>query len=165
MGRKGSAETYLEAAPGVVFAAITDSAGLPEWNRRIERTLDHPTQLEVGAEWVVQMHVYRQKFPSRSRVLTLDPEAGRFQYRSSPDGDPDFSIWTWEVFPAGNGSKVRVSWDLNPKLFTNRMFWVRFRFHGLQKEVPESLAALERLIRAQELDAMTLGEAGPLTRS
>ncbi|MGH2694381.1 MAG: SRPBCC family protein [Actinomycetota bacterium] len=165
MGRKGSVEAYLEGPPGAVFAAITDPAGLPEWNRRIARTLEHPTLLGEGAEWVVEMRVYGQRFPSRSRVLTLDPEAGRFQYRSSPDGDPDFSIWTWEVSPAGNGSKVRVSWDLNPKLFTNRMFWVRLRFQGLQKEVPESLAALERLIRANGLDAMTSGRAGSLTRS
>lgn len=45
MGRVGSIEAYVGAAPEAVFAVITDPAGLPKWNRHIARTLDHPTHL------------------------------------------------------------------------------------------------------------------------
>jgi len=146
MGIQGSSEGHVEATPAAVLAAITDPAGLPRWNRRIVRVVEQPAVLEPRAEWVVQMRIYGQKFLSRSRVLQLDPRAGRFQYRSSPDGDPDFAVWTWDVSPEGTGARVRVLWDLNPKLFMNRMFWVRLRVRGLPKEVGESLTALDRYL-------------------
>ena len=150
MGRVGSIESYVGAAPETVFAVITDPAELPKWNRHIARTLDHPTHLEEGAEWVVQMDIYGQKFPSRSRVLTLDAEAGRFEYQSSPDGDPDFAIWSWEVAPDGSGSRVRVTWDLNPKLFLMRMLWSPLRARGLPKDVAASLTSLEKFVTTLE---------------
>ncbi len=146
MSKTGNVEYHMEAAPESVFAAITDPSGLPRWNRRIAQVIDHPGRLTEGAEWVVQMKMYGQRFASRSRVLTLDPASGRFQHRSSPDGDPDYAIWTWDVSGEGTGSRVRVSWDLNPAQFLNRTFWVRLRSRALLKEVPASLGVLERLI-------------------
>lgn len=149
MGRKGSVEGHVEAPAEAIFDAITDPAGLPEWNKRILGIVEHPARLEEGAEWVVRMRIYGQRFPSRSRVLRLDRHAGRFQYRSSPDGDPDFANWTWEVVPEGTGSRVSVPWDLNPALFWNRTLWVHLRVRGLPKEVSASLVALERFVTAK----------------
>lgn len=156
MSRTGSVELHIEAAPEIVFAAITDLPGLPRWNRRIAKVIDHPGRLTEGAEWVVQMRMYGQRFASRSRVLTLDPHSGRFQHRSSPDGDPDYSIWMWEVAREGIGSTVRVSWELNPVQFLNRTFWVRLRSRALLKEVSVSLTTLEQLIaeRSRAKDAV-----------
>lgn len=129
MGRLGSYTGHVDASPDDVFAAVTDTSGLPEWNERIQRV------------------VMEQ---SRSRVLEIDPVARRFRYRSNPEGDPDFSIWTWEIAPEAGGSQVRVSWDLNPQQLANRVFWGRVRARGLKKELPASLAALETFITARE---------------
>lgn len=149
MGRVGSHTGHVAAAPDDVFAAVTDIAGLPEWNDRIQRVVMEPHALERDAEWLVELKILGQRFQSRSRVLDVDPVARRFRYRSSPEGDPDFAIWTWEIAPEPGGSRVRVSWDLNPLQFVNRLFWVRVRSRGLKKEVPSSLAALESSIRAR----------------
>lgn len=149
MGRVGSHTGHLEAPPGDVFAAVTDIAGLPQWNARIQRVVMEPDALEREAEWVVELKILGQRFQSRSRVLDIDPEARRFRYRSNPEGDPDFAIWTWEIAPESGGSRVRVSWDLNPLQLANRVFWVRVRSRGLRKELPSSLGALEAFIEAR----------------
>jgi uncharacterized protein YndB with AHSA1/START domain len=39
-----------------IFALLTDTGRLPEWNARIRRMLE-PAPLAPGAEWVVQMQV------------------------------------------------------------------------------------------------------------
>lgn len=149
MGRVGSHTGHVDAAPDDVFAAVTDIAGLPEWNDRIQRAVMEPDALERDAEWLVELKILGQRFQSRSRVLDIDPVARRFRYRSNPEGDPDFAIWTWEIAPESGGSRVRVSWDLNPLQLANRVFWVRVRSRGLKKELPSSLAALESFIKAR----------------
>lgn len=149
MGRVGSHTGHVDAAPDDVFAAITDIAGLPDWNDRIQRVLLEPDRLEQDAEWLVELKILGQRFQSRSRVLDIDPVARRFRYRSNPEGDPDFAIWNWEIAPDAGGSRVRVSWDLNPQQIANRLFWVRVRSRGLKNELPSSLAALESFITAR----------------
>lgn len=148
MGRVGGHTGHVDAAPDEVFAAITDIAGLPDWNDRIQRVLVEPDRLERDAEWLVELKILGQRFQSRSRVLDIDPVARRFRYRSNPEGDPDFATWTWEIAPDRSGSRVRVSWDLNPQQLANRLFWVRVRSRGLKKELPSSMAALESFIAA-----------------
>ncbi len=148
MGRVGSHTGHVDAAPDDVFAAVTDISGLPKWNDRIQRVVLEPGLLEPDAEWLVELKILGQRFQSRSRVLDIDPVARRFRYRSNPEGDPDFSIWTWEITPDAGGSRVRVSWDLKPQQLVNRLFWVRVRSRGLKKELPSSLAALETFMTA-----------------
>jgi uncharacterized protein YndB with AHSA1/START domain len=146
MGKVGSHTGRVDAAPDDVFTAIGDLERLTEWNARIEQVLDRPPRLEVGAEWLVELRIFGQRFQSRSRVLEIDRDARRLRYRSNPEGDPDYSMWTWEVTPSGGGSTVHVSWDLNPQQFANRHFWVHMRSRALKKELPASLSALEALI-------------------
>lgn len=146
MGRKGSFEGHVEASPDDVFATITDVARLSDWNDRIQRVVEHPNRLEPDAQWVVGMKIMGQRFKSRSCVLAIDPAGRRFEHRSNPEGDPDFAIWSWEVVPEGTGSRVTVTWDLNPVLWINRTFFVRVRLRQLKKELAASLAALEQLV-------------------
>lgn len=150
MGRVGSHTGHVDAAPDDVFAAVTDISSLDEWNHRIQRVVLEPGRLEPDAEWLVELKILGQRFESRSRVIEMDPVARRFRYRSSPEGDPDFAIWTWEVEPDGSGSRVRVTWDLNPQQLVNRVFWVRVRSRGLNKELPASLRALEAFVTARQ---------------
>ena len=149
MGRVGSHTGLVDAAPDDVFAAVTDIAGLPQWNDRIQRVVMAPDALDADAEWLVELKILGQQFQSRSRVLDIDPVARRVRYRSNPEGDPDFAIWTWEIVPESGGSRVRVRWDLNPLQIANRVFWVRVRSRGLKKELPSSLASLESFIKAR----------------
>ena len=51
--------------------------------------------------------------------------------------------------PESGGSRVGVSWDLNPRQLANRVFWVRVRSRGLKRELPSSLAALDSFIKAR----------------
>lgn len=155
MGRKGRFDGYVDAPATSVFAAVGDLGRLAEWNRRIVGVTEAPERLERGAEWVVEVQLLGQTYRSRSSVLAVDPGAGLLRYRSNPDGDPDFSIWTWVVTPEGPGCRVAVEWDLHPVQLVNRVFWARLRSRQLRKELPASIAALERLVTATATAAAT----------
>ena len=54
----GSVSADVDAPADDVFALLTDTSRLPEWNARIRRVLEPaPAPLAPGAEWVVQMQV------------------------------------------------------------------------------------------------------------
>jgi uncharacterized membrane protein len=54
----GSVSADVDAPADDVFALLTETGRLPEWNTRIRRVLEPaPAPLEPGAEWVVQMQV------------------------------------------------------------------------------------------------------------
>ena len=74
----------------------------------------------------------------------LDASARRFEYTSrTDDADPSYTLRSWTVSGTERGSRVSVSWELNPKTFWRRVLLVRVRQHQLLKsEVPTSLAAL-----------------------
>jgi hypothetical protein len=54
----GSVAADVDAPADDVFALLTDTSRLPEWNARIRRVLEPaPSPLAPGVEWVVQMQV------------------------------------------------------------------------------------------------------------
>ena len=143
--RARTVTAHLDAAPEAVFRMLIDPARLPVWNSAVRRVLDAPSSLSDGAEWVVEMHALGQSWPSRARVLELDPAGRVFRYRAcTDDGNPSYTVWSWRVTPAqGGGSEVSVSWELNPKTFWRRVLLGRIRQRQLQRgEVPASLCAL-----------------------
>ncbi len=127
-----------------LFETLVDPHRLPEWNNAITRVIGSPATLTPGDEWVVEMAALGQRWPSRSHVKVLDRTTGRFEYTSqSDDGNPSYATWRWVVSEISGGSRVSVSWQLNPKTFWRRALLVRVRHHQLMKsEVPTSLAAL-----------------------
>ncbi len=149
MGRREAASAPLDASADAAFALLTDVSRLPEWNRAITEVVEAPERLDDGAVWKVRLHALGQSWVSRSQVTALDPTAGRFAYRSqSDDGNPSFADWDWHVAPAGAGSTVTVSVDLNPITFWRRHLLVRLRRPSLRKEMQESLAALGAAARS-----------------
>lgn len=150
MDRKGTASRHVEASPDVVFARVTDLAGLPEWNRRILRTVEVPPVLTEGAGWVVEIDLLGKRFNSRSVVLELDEERRRFVHRSKPDDDnPSSTVWTWEVEPDGNGSRITVGWDLQPRTMMRKVLAAALRGRMIPRsDAPESLTALVDLCEA-----------------
>lgn len=151
MEKRGSASRHVGAPPELVFAMVTDLDRLPEWNRRIKRVVEVPPKLRAGAEWVVEMKLMGKTFNSRSVVLEVDERSRRFAHRSKPDdGNPSCSVWTWEVEPEGDGSRITVGWDLQPLTASRRILAAPMRARQIPRsDVPASLAALVTACEAQ----------------
>ena len=150
----GSARTstVVRADAEAVFRTLTDVARLPEWNAAMTSVIEQPDQLDVGAEWVVELHALGQTWRSRSVVEELDLVGRRFTYRSgTDDGNPSYARWTWEIIDDGGGSCVTVTWDLRPVTFWRRVLLARVRARQLARtEVPASLAALGRAVTERD---------------
>ena len=151
MDNKGSATGHVAAPADVVFGMVTDLDRLPTWNRRITRVVDAPPKLVAGAEWVVEIRLMGKTFNSRSKVLRIDERARRFVHRSKPDDDnPSSTVWTWEVAPEGDGSRVTVTWDLQPRTTSRRLFAAPLRAVQIpRRDIPASLAGLAAACEAQ----------------
>lgn len=139
-----SSSAVLNTDPDTVFRTLTDLGRLPEWNTAITRLIEQPAALDVGAEWLVEMHALGQKWPSRARVEVIEPKERRFAYRArSDDGNPSYAHWAWAVEDDPAGSRVTVTWDLHPATFWRRVLLARIRARQLARtEVPASLRAL-----------------------
>ena len=147
MRLEGQTVASVAACPEVVFAAITDLAGLPSWNTAMTAVREAPAQLEPGAEWVVEFHVLGRRWLSRSRCEAIDPGVRHFSYRSqTDDGNPSYARWQWWVDGGDGGATVGVRWELNPVTFWRRVLLGHIRARQLaRREVPTSLAALSRV--------------------
>jgi uncharacterized protein YndB with AHSA1/START domain len=144
-----SASRVIEASPDDVFSTITDVARLPEWNEAITALIQRPERVEVGAQWVVEMHALGRTWHSRSIVETLDPIGRCFAYRSATDdGNPSFALWTWIVAGQPDGALVTVASELHPHTFWRRVLFVRIRSRQLARtELVSSLGALEAVAK------------------
>lgn len=152
----GSASAGLNVPAGDVFALITDTARLPEWNARIRRVLEPPGRpLAPSVEWVVQMQVWGSSWPSRSTTVTCEAGSLLFEYVSrSDDGNPSFAHWRWQVTPLpGQRSRIEVTWLVAPRTFWRRALFGRLRRQQFRAEVPASLRALAGLLTGQPADA------------
>jgi uncharacterized protein YndB with AHSA1/START domain len=149
---RGEATAVIDADPDLVFAAITDPARLPLWNRRIAGIVQPPARpLAEGVEWKVQMAVPPARWVSRTRVLSYDPQQRRVRHRSqSDDGNPTYVDWTWTVTPTGGASHVHVDWDAHVKTFWRQLLFAKLRRSQLTDEVPVSLGALAYHIADRE---------------
>lgn len=155
MWRKGSAERHVDAPPEVVFAAITDLARLPSWNRRMTAVVELPERLAAGSEWEVSFSIMGSRFNSRSTVLEIDPGRRRFVHRSKRvDDDPTDTVWTWQVDADGAGSRVTVSWELRPRTLVRKLLAAPMRgFQIPRTDAPSSLAALAERCEQRRPDA------------
>lgn len=146
---KGSTEAQVTAPADAVFGALTDVRRLPEWNTIIKEVVEAPEKLEPGASWLVQIRAMGSGWKSRSTVEEYDAAKRVFAYKSqTDDGNPSKALWRWEVDDAGDGSRVRVSWDVQPVTFWRRTLLARIRARQLAKEVPASVDALARVASA-----------------
>jgi Polyketide cyclase / dehydrase and lipid transport len=146
MGGTGSLTGSIPQSPNDVVTFLSDIDRLPDWNMHITKVLDRPDAMSPGVQWVVEMKALGNSWPSRSKVQEYDPAGLVFAYRScTDDGNPSYASWRWIVEPAAEGgSRVTVSWDLNPATFWRRVLLARIRAHQLRREVPASIDALAR---------------------
>jgi hypothetical protein len=139
-----SASVIVPASPDAAFRTVTDIGGLPSWNQKMTSVIDQPTNLDAGAEWVVEFHVPGRTWRSGSTLDELDVAGRRFAYRSrTDDGNPSEARWAWEVTDDPAGSRVTVTWSLHPVTFWRRVLLGRIRARQLaHTELPTSLTAL-----------------------
>ena len=147
----GSCRIDLAAPAHVVVDLLTDVARLPEWNAHVERVIEAPAgPLGEGVEWVVLMHAMGRRWPSRSRVSVLDPEAMRFEHTSrSDDGNPSFTLWSWQVTAQRDGCELAVTWTGQPKTFWRRALLIRMRAPALRREVQSSLGGIDTYLTSR----------------
>ena len=144
MSVRVSASRIVEVSADRAFDAITDVSRLPEWNDVITAVVQRPDHLDIGAQWIVEMHALGQTWRSRSEVEALDRVRRRFAYRSvTDDGNPSFVRWAWSVDPHPHGAVVTVAGELHPRTFWRRVLLVRIRSRQLAQELTRSLVALE----------------------
>jgi hypothetical protein len=138
---------HVPAAP--FFGLISDVDRLPEWNELIQRVVERPTEMTVGAEWVVEMRALGSRWNSRATVEDVDADTFRFAYRSrTDDGNPSFALWTWTLEPRQDETDVTVTWDLHPETFWRKSLLARIRHRSLRNEVRSSIHAAERILVA-----------------
>lgn len=151
MGHRGTFAAHVAKPPDRVFATIVDVARLPEWNAGISGVVEQPEHLQVGSVWKVGMRALGQSWVSRAEAREIDSTARRFSYRSqTDDGNPSFADWSWLVEPEGEGSRVTVTYDLNPRTFWRKHLLVKVREPALRKEIQRSLAALEGVVAGSD---------------
>ena len=140
-----SAARAMAAPADSVFDLIANPHDLPAWNRAVLRTVEAPTQLRPGGQWVIEMRALGQTWLSRSVLLELDRGQRRLKYRSgTDDGNPSYAEWSWTVTPRAAGCEVAVTADLHPATFWRRVLLARVRARALQRhELPASLKALD----------------------
>jgi hypothetical protein len=144
VGIRESATANVAFAPADVFRTVTDIQALPKWNKGIVEVIQLPDQLQEGVIWKVRVRALGQSWVSKSTLTELNPESGRFAYRSqSDDGNPSFAEWIWHIEPDGAGSRVTVTVDLTPQTFWRRNLLIKVRRPGLRKEMQRSLEALQ----------------------
>ena len=140
----GRAETTIEGSPSAVLSTIADIERLPEWNAAIEQVVEGPSELTPGATWTVEMHPSRAfRWKSVSTLRELDADGLRFTYRTvNADGNPSYTLWSWDLTPTTSGVRVAVQWDAYLETLDRRLLAGPIRRRQLRKEVAASLTAL-----------------------
>jgi uncharacterized protein YndB with AHSA1/START domain len=144
----GTAGVVLDASPQQVFAVLVDVARLPEWNAKVHHVIELPGgPVAEDSEWVVQMRAMGTRWPSRSHATVVDAQGCRFEHTSrTDDGNPSYSMWSWEVRPDICGSELTVTWAMYVRTFGRRTFAAPLRKPRLEAEVRTSLAGLNLYI-------------------
>ena len=144
---QATADVRVRCSPTAAFELLTDLDRLAEWNALIDAVVDRPAELTPGAVWKVAMRKGGMRWVSRSEVVTHDPSARRFTYRSgTDDGNPSYSEWSWSCDADGEGTIVRVGWRLHPVTRLRRWLIAPLRARMLRREVPVSMEALRALL-------------------
>ena len=71
-----SASVIVPASPDAVVRTVTDIGGLPSWNQEMTSVIDQPTNLEAGAEWVVEFHVLGPGAAGPPSMSSTSPAGG-----------------------------------------------------------------------------------------
>ena len=133
---RASREQALAASPEAVWTAVTDVQAFPSWRtdvRTVQRLPDRdgrPVWIEEGGSGKMTLAVERWEPPRILVVRIADPDL------------PFGGTWTYEITPAAEGSRLKITEDgevYNP-LFR---FMARFVF-GYEGTIGSYMSALEK---------------------
>ena len=133
---RASREQVLAASPEAVWTAVTDVQAFPSWRtdvRTVQRLPDRagrPVWIEEGGSGKMTLAVERWEPPRILVVRIADPDL------------PFGGTWTYEITPAAEGSRLKITEDgevYNP-LFR---FMARFVF-GYEGTIGSYMSALEK---------------------
>ncbi|MEO7428285.1 MAG: SRPBCC family protein [Acidimicrobiales bacterium] len=137
------ATTTFDAPRDLVFRTITNIVRLPDWNAEIAKVIEVGPDLTTGAEWVVEIRAMHTHWTSRSTVLEIDADQGRFAYRSqSDDGNPSYADWRWVLSEVDGRCRVNVSVSTHPRTLFRKAIASRIRPAGLRRAMEQSLMEL-----------------------
>ena len=144
------ADAVIEGDTQMIFEMITDIDRLPEWNGAIEQVIERPAGLTAGATWTVEMHpAHAMRWKSTSTLQELDAERLHFNYRTvNADGNPSYTLWSWELTRTLSGAEVSVHWDVYLETLDRRLLAGPIRRRQLRREVAASLTNLAPLVGA-----------------
>ena len=101
VGHEASAETTVDRPPARVFALLTDVAGFPRWRSDVKSVdlvaPDPPRWVEHGSNGDIAFESVERDPPRRLVTRIAD--------RSLPFG----GTWTYELTPAGSGTRLRIT--------------------------------------------------------
>jgi hypothetical protein len=87
------------------------------------------------------------RWKSVSTLQELDAECLRFSYRTvNADGNPSYTLWSWNLTPKPPGVQVSVHWDVYLETLDRQLIAGPIRRRQLRKEVAASLATLDTLV-------------------
>jgi ribosome-associated toxin RatA of RatAB toxin-antitoxin module len=112
----GHREAELAAPPQACFAALTDYAALPDW----QRALKSARVLESGDDWDLVEYEVDAKVRSFTYTLRLrydEPTAIESEYVDGPFRE--FAA-SWRFEPSGAGTRASVKVRLDPGRFVPR---------------------------------------------
>lgn len=144
----GSITEHLSVRPEDFFDLISSAHRLPEWNEHIHHVVQAPNHEPLpGDEWVVEIRAMWTRWNSKALLQDVDRSGLRFALVSqTDDGNPSYTLWTWQITPANGGSTVTVLWEQHPKTFWRKMLFARIRYRQLKEEVRTSLRAAEQTL-------------------
>lgn len=129
-------EEALRASPDAIWAAVTGVEAFPSWRSdvsKVQRLPDRdgrPAWVEEGSSGKITLAVERWEPPRILVVRIADPDL------------PFGGTWTYEITPAAEGSRLRITEDgeiYNP-LFR---FMARFIF-GYEATIASYMSAIEK---------------------
>lgn len=108
VGREGSVEAVVAAAPERVWAVLTDVTRVGEWSHECREAIwldEGPTGPVVGARFRGRNRSGSVRWGRACEVTVADPP-DRFTYRTGGSWVGDSTEWAFALEPAGSGTRI-----------------------------------------------------------
>lgn len=150
-GATARADVYVDAAPAVVYATVTDVRRMGEWSPETTKCewLDGATGPAVGARFKGTNKRGVARWSTKPTVVTADP--GReFTFDVN-----DETRWTYRMEPEGTGTRLTESFEMlrdMPWIYAFAERWVmriKDRSADLERAMAETLGRIKRAVEAE----------------
>lgn len=138
-GHVASVSVGLRQPPGLVWQTVSDMAAWPTWNPHVTSMTREPDRNGLPL-WVQTSSDGTIPYTVEDNTAPSDGRAGRLVTRIASTDLPFGGTWTWNVAPAGDGTRVTITEDgevYNPVFrFMSRFI---FGYHGTAERYLKAL--------------------------